>query len=135
MAQTADPGAPAFEVASFKPSGPINPQRARLFDIVASNSPLMLFNVSGQRVEVRGTTAAQLVAVAYRIPAREIVGPPWISDARFDVEALIPSGQHPDKIPEMLRTLFGTTTRAQGPSRGTQHLRLHLIDRKRRTKA
>jgi uncharacterized protein (TIGR03435 family) len=34
------------------------------------------------------------------------VGPPWISDARLDVEALIPSGQHPDKIPEMLRTLL-----------------------------
>jgi hypothetical protein len=35
-AQAADSGAPAFEVASIKPSGLIDPQRARAFDMVAS---------------------------------------------------------------------------------------------------
>jgi transposase-like protein len=112
-AQATDPGAPAFEVASIQPPGLIDPQRARMFDMVASNSPLMLFNISGQRVEVRSTTAAQLVAAAYRVPPREIVGPPWISDVRFDVEALIPPGEDPDRIPEMLRTLLDSDSRSK----------------------
>jgi len=68
--------------------------------------PRGLFSVSGGRVEALGRTAAQLVAGAYLIPAREIVGPSWMSDARFDVVALIPSGQSPNKANEMLRTLL-----------------------------
>jgi uncharacterized protein (TIGR03435 family) len=97
---------PAFEVASIKPSGPISPAQARVLEMIASYSPRELLSVSGQRVEARGRTAAQLVAAAYLIPVREIVEPSWMSDARFDVEALIPSGQSRDKVSEMLRTLL-----------------------------
>ena len=105
-AQTANSAPSAFEVASIKPAGLIEPGRARLLEMMGSFNPRGLFSVSGQRVEARGRTAAQLVAAAYLIPVREIVGPPWISDGRFDVEALIPSGQNPDKASEMLRTLL-----------------------------
>ena len=68
--------------------------------------PRGLFSVRGGRVEAVGDTAAQLVAAAYLIPVREIVGPTWMSDARFDIVALIPSGQSPNQATEMLRTLL-----------------------------
>lgn len=98
--------APAFEVASIKPAGPIMPAQASLLESIASYYPRGLFSISGQRLQARGRTAGQLIAAAYLIPVREIVGPSWIFDARFDVEALIPSGQTPDKASEMLRTLL-----------------------------
>jgi uncharacterized protein (TIGR03435 family) len=101
----ADSDAPAFEVASLKPSGPISPARERLFEMVANDDALGLPG-GGQRVEIHGRSAAELVAAAYRIPLREIVGPSWISDARFDIDALIPSGQTRAKAPEMLLTLL-----------------------------
>jgi uncharacterized protein (TIGR03435 family) len=60
----------------------------------------------GPKIEIRGMSIAEMIAAAYRIPSREIVGPSWISDARFDIDALIPAGQTRDKAPEMLRTLL-----------------------------
>lgn len=106
MARAQDPAPPAFEVASFKPSGPIDPMRARLFEMMASDYPGGLLSVSGHRVEARDKTVAQLIAAAFLIPVREIVGPAWMSNTRFDLEALIPPGQSVDKASDMLRTLL-----------------------------
>ena len=104
-AHPADSDAPAFEVASLKPSGPIDPGRARLFESIANDSPLGFLPGSGNRIRIDGWSAAELIAAAYQVPMREIVGPAWIFDARYTVEAIIPSGQ-PTKAPEMLRTLL-----------------------------
>jgi uncharacterized protein (TIGR03435 family) len=86
------PAASAFEVASIKPSGPDTPWRAGA-EIMANTNPRMLYSIRGRRLAARGRTLAQLVAAAYLIPVREIVGPSWMSEARFDVEGLIPAGQ------------------------------------------
>jgi len=105
-----DSGAPAFEVASVKPSGPTDPKRDRLFEMAAGDGGMMrgghFLPGDGQRIEIHGMSAAELIAAAYRIPLREIVGPSWMSDARFEVEALIPSGQTRDEAPAMLLTLL-----------------------------
>lgn len=105
-AQSADSGAPAFEVASLKQSGPIEPARARLLERIANGHPFGLLPGRGNRVEMHGWSVAELLAAAYQIPMREIVGSSWIFDARFDIDALIPSGQPRAKAPEMLRTLL-----------------------------
>jgi len=86
------PAASAFEVASIKPSAPGEPVRAGV-EMMANIDPRMLYSINGRRLQARGRTLAQLVAAAYQIPVREIVGPSWMSEARFDVEALIPEGQ------------------------------------------
>lgn len=98
--------APGFEAASVKPSGPIDPMQARFFDRLADDNPRFLFTVAGHRFETRGKTAAQLIAAAYMVSVREIVGPSWISDARFDIEAVLPASEDPEKASEMLRTLL-----------------------------
>lgn len=113
VARAQDPTTPAFEVASIKPSGPADPVRIRRADFRPYYFP---FVVRGRRLEASDRTIAQLVAAAYQIPAREIVGPSWMSDARFDVDGLVPEGQMPAKIigneafykaaAEMLRTLL-----------------------------
>lgn len=105
-AQGADAPTASFEVASIKPSGRVDPGRARRLEFMENEYPRGLFSVRGGRVEAFGDTAAQLVAAAYLIPVREIAGPTWMSDARFDIVALIPSGQSPNQATEMLRTLL-----------------------------
>jgi uncharacterized protein (TIGR03435 family) len=105
-AHPADSDAPAFEVASLKPSGPIDPVRARLFENIANDSPLGFLPGSGNRIRIDGWSAAELIAAAYQVQMRRIVGPSWIFDARYTVEAIIPSGQPPTKAPEMLQTLL-----------------------------
>jgi len=101
----ADSGGMAFEVASVKPAGPLSRAQERLFEMEADEG-IPFLPGRGQRIEIHGMSAAELVAAAYRMPMREVVGPSWISDTRFDVDALIPSGQTRDKAPEMLRTLL-----------------------------
>lgn len=105
-AHAAESDAPAFELASLKQSGLIEPARARLFEMIANDHPFGFLPGHGNRIEIHGWSAAELLAAAYQIPMREIQGPPWISDVRFDVDALIPSGQPRAKAPEMLRTLL-----------------------------
>jgi len=104
---SADSGGPAFEVASLKPSGPVDPLEARLYEMIANNtSPRGFLPGHANRVEIHGWSAAELVAAAFRTPMREIVGPSWIFEARYDIDALIPAGQARDKAPEMLLTLL-----------------------------
>jgi uncharacterized protein (TIGR03435 family) len=92
------PAASAFEVASIKPLGPVAPPLLPEFaSIPADSNPRFLYSLSGRRLAARGRTLAQLVAAAYLIPVREIVGPSWMSEARFDVEALIPASQIPER--------------------------------------
>ncbi|MBZ5577303.1 MAG: TIGR03435 family protein [Acidobacteriia bacterium] len=103
--QAADSGALAFEVASLKPSGP-TAGGLLLREMIANGPPLGMLPGRGNRVEIHGDSAAELLAAAYQIPMRQIVGPCWMFDARFDIDALIPAGQPRTKAPEMLRTLL-----------------------------
>jgi uncharacterized protein (TIGR03435 family) len=106
-AHPADSDAPAFEVASLKPSEPIAPLRALLFENMANDVSLFGWLPGrGNRVRINGWSAAELIAAAYQVPMREIVGPSRIFDARYVIDALIPSDQPRAKAPEMLRTLL-----------------------------
>lgn len=99
-------GGLAFEVASLKPAGPVDQAHEFLAQYIASSHLAGFIPGDDQRIEIRGWSAAELVASAYKIPIRQIDGPPWASNTRYDIEALIPSGQSRDKAPEMLRTLL-----------------------------
>jgi len=106
--QAADSGGPAFEVASIKPSGPIDRSHEQLFAMIANdnNGSFVFLAGHGRRIEVHGMSAAELTAAAFRVPLRTVEGPSWMFDTRFDVDALIPADQPRDKAPEMLRTLL-----------------------------
>lgn len=95
----------AFEVAALKLSGPVDPLRQRLLEHITNENAGMVAG-DGQRAEIKGMSAAQLIATAYRTPLRQIVAPSWAFEIRFEVEALIPAGQGRDKAPDMLRTLL-----------------------------
>jgi uncharacterized protein (TIGR03435 family) len=98
--------APAFEVASIKLSRPLDETRRLLFDAIRETADLASLPGPHNRVDIRNATLAQLIAMAYRIRPRMIVGPSWLSDTRFEVIATIPSGHRQQEGPEMLQTLL-----------------------------
>jgi uncharacterized protein (TIGR03435 family) len=73
---------------------------------MVANHPSRLLPGQGNKVEIRGMSAAELIGAAYQVPPRELVGPSWMSDTRFDIDALMPEGQSRSKAPEMLLTLL-----------------------------
>jgi uncharacterized protein (TIGR03435 family) len=99
------PAAPlAFEVASIKPSPPIDPVAA------ASGKPIHVgMKIDASRVDIGNFSLAALIAKAYDVKAYQISGPEWVtalSAQRFDVVAKMPDGATKEQVPEMLRTLL-----------------------------
>lgn len=92
--------APAFEVASIKPSGPLNPAD------VASGKLHLGMAITAGRVDIGFLSLANLIAIAYKVKSYQISGPSWMSTERFDVLAKLPEGAAREQVPEMLQALL-----------------------------
>jgi uncharacterized protein (TIGR03435 family) len=86
---------PAFEVASIKPSDP-NPENPMFIGMSADGAVVKYTNIT-LRDAIRG---------AYRARDFQIVGPDWMTKARFEIDAKLPPDASRDQIPEMLQTLL-----------------------------
>ncbi|HEY7392757.1 MAG TPA: TIGR03435 family protein [Bryobacteraceae bacterium] len=89
------PEEPKFEVASVKPSDP-NPDNPMLIGMSADGAIVKYTNITLQDC-IRG---------AYRVRDFQIVGPDWMTKARFEIVAKLPAGASQDQIPEMLKALL-----------------------------
>lgn len=84
-----------FEVASVKSSDP-NP-----------SSPLFIgMSADGAMVKYTNITLQDCIRGAYRVRDFQIVGPDWMTKARFEINARLPAGASADQIPEMLQALL-----------------------------
>lgn len=106
---------PRFEVASVKPSDMQDTERRHVMDWARDvSSTSVMLPLSGNRVEAKGFTLKQLIAAAFRVPQRQLDGPDWLTDNRYDVEAVIPPDAPKNQANEMLQTLlqerFGLVT-------------------------
>ena len=96
LAQTADPKL-EFEVASVKP-----------FSIGQTDAPVTLgARIDGAQARLVGLTMRDLLAMAYRIKIYQLSGPEWMGSERYDINAKMPAGVAPDKLPEMTQSLLG----------------------------
>lgn len=86
---------PRFDVASIKPSDP-NP----------SNTMFIGMSADGAMVKYTNITLRDCIRGAYRVRNFQIVGPAWMTSARFEIDAKLPPGAAPDQIPDMLRALL-----------------------------
>jgi uncharacterized protein (TIGR03435 family) len=91
---------PEFEVASVKPSAPIEPQK-----IMAGKVHIGM-SVDAARVDIGSMSLADLIRVAYRMKPYQVLGPDWMGAQRFDISAKMPEGASKDKVPEMLQALL-----------------------------
>ncbi len=85
---------PAFEVASIKPADPGLSQ--------------VFVGMSADRAQVTYTniTLKDCIRAAYCVRYFQVIGPDWISRARYNITAKLPPGASPDQIPEMLQSLL-----------------------------
>src|SRR5579862_3409381 len=97
---------PHFEVASVKASDP-NPENTILVGMSADQAMVRYANI----------TLRDCIRGAFRIRDFQIVGPDWMSTARFAIDAKLPPGASTDQIPEMFQALlaerFNLTTRRE----------------------
>jgi len=89
------PEQPRFEVASIKPTDP-NPENPMAIGMSADGAIVTYTNIT-LRDSIRG---------AYRVRDFQIVGPDWMTKARFEIRAKLPAGASADQIPEMLQALL-----------------------------
>jgi len=85
-----------FEVASVKP-----------FSIAQNDSSVTLgARIDGAQVRMVGLTMRDLLGTAYKTKVYLINGPEWIATERYDINAKLPAGVSPEKLPEMLEALL-----------------------------
>jgi len=85
-----------FEVASVKP-----------FSVTQTDAAVTLgVRMDGAQVRMVGLTMRDLLGTAYRKKVYLITGPDWIATERYDINAKIPAGVSPDKLPDMLQSLL-----------------------------
>ncbi len=89
------PPKPSFEVASIKPSDP-HPTNAIFVGMSADRAIVHYTNIP----------LRDCIRAAYRVRDLQIDGPAWLSTARFEITARLPSGATPDEIPEMMQQLL-----------------------------
>ncbi len=94
--------APAFEVASVKPSGPPDPAK------LMSGQMHVGMKVNGATVDIGFMTIADLIGIAYKVKYYQIQGPDWLTPTaqRFDIIAKLPQGATKEQVPEMLQALL-----------------------------
>lgn len=104
---------PAFEVASLKPSPPSkvsNPMAdqmlAKAMDRTWDSRPLGWLQIQKTRLTVKNRSLAGLIASAYRVRQRQVSGPAWMANDRYEVEATFPADTPHAAVNDMLRAML-----------------------------
>lgn|GEM_PF-6212080 len=86
------PAKPTFEVATIRPADPN-----------LADSVFVGMSADPSFVTYRNTNLRDAIRGAYKVRDFQIVGPDWMSTARFDIAAKLPPGASTDQIPEMFQ--------------------------------
>jgi uncharacterized protein (TIGR03435 family) len=62
--------------------------------------------ITRSHVAITSLTMADLLSIAFNVSGRQIAGPDWIQEARFNINATIPGGVSRDDVPAMLQALL-----------------------------
>jgi uncharacterized protein (TIGR03435 family) len=85
-----------FEVASVRP-----------YSVNQADSSVTLgVRMDGAQVRIVGLTMRDLLGMAYRVKLYQLNGPDWIASERYDINAKLPAGVSPEKMPEMVQSLL-----------------------------
>lgn len=98
--RTQSPASPSFEVATIKPSAPLDNNALR------AGTAHIGTKIDAARVDIGTASLFRLICTAWRARPYQVSGPDWLKTAYFDIEARIPAGVTADKVPEMLQALL-----------------------------
>src|SRR5260221_7956276 len=94
LAQT--PQAPvatlAFEVASIKPAGPLDPIK------IQSGQMRIGMRVDKAMVDIGAMSLSELITVAFKVKQYQIAGPPFLTGDRFNIQAKMPEGTTEEQV-------------------------------------
>jgi uncharacterized protein (TIGR03435 family) len=96
---------PAFEVATIKPSAPLDPVKLAATMQAGGKMPVGA-TVDNRRAEYLYLDLKSLVCYAYGVKPYQITGPDWMSTERFDIVAKLPDGSSKADASKMLQTLL-----------------------------
>lgn len=87
-----------FEVASVRPSPPINTPEGQRIDVG--------LHIDNKAIHINALSMKSYIAWAYQVKNYQINGPDWLDSERYDINATLPEGANSDQIGDMLRTLL-----------------------------
>ena len=96
---------PAFEVATIKPSPPMDMAKVAAALQAGGKMPIGA-NVDFVRAEYLYLDLRSLMSYAYGVKPYQITGPDWMATTRFDIVAKMPEGSKKEDAPKMLQTLL-----------------------------
>ena len=96
---------PAFEVATVKPSPPMDMLKVAAALQAGGKMPIGA-NVDNARAEYTYLDLRSLITYAYGMKPYQIAGPDWMATTRFDIVAKMPEGSKKEDAPKMLQTLL-----------------------------
>jgi uncharacterized protein (TIGR03435 family) len=96
---------PSFEVATIKPSQPMDPAKMLAAMQAGGKMPVGATIGSG-RAEYLYLDLKTLMTYAYGVKPYQISGPDWMGTTRFDILAKMPEGSTKDDAPKMLQSLL-----------------------------
>ena len=96
---------PAFEVATIKPSPPMDAAKIAAALQAGGKMPIGA-NVEGYRAEYMYLDLRSLLSYAYGVKPYQITGPDWMATEHFDIVAKLPEGSKKEDAPKMLQTLL-----------------------------
>jgi uncharacterized protein (TIGR03435 family) len=96
---------PEFDVASVRPSPPLDMQKLQA-DMQAGKMPNFGMHINGLRAEYNYTTLKELISVAYKVKPYQVTGPAWLGTEHFNIVAKMPDGSKKDEATAMLQALL-----------------------------
>jgi uncharacterized protein (TIGR03435 family) len=108
----------AFEVASIKPAGPLDPAA------IMSGKAHIGMKVDGFRVDIGMFAISDLIRTAYKLKTYELTSPEWMngmSAQRWDIIATMPKGATKDDVPQMLQTLLAERFKLEFHKESKEH--------------
>jgi uncharacterized protein (TIGR03435 family) len=104
FAQTA-PGNLAFEVATVKPSPPVDMEKVNA-NARAGRMPNWGPHIDAAQAAFNYMSLKSLIAFAYKVNVHQITGPAWLDSDHFDIVAKLPDGASKNDAPGMLKALL-----------------------------
>jgi uncharacterized protein (TIGR03435 family) len=96
---------PSFEVATIKPSQPLDPIKIAAALQSGGKMPIGA-NITAGRAEYSYLDLKSLMTYAYGVKPYQITGPDWMATTRFDIVAKMPEGSTKEDAPKMLQSLL-----------------------------
>ncbi len=117
---------PAFEVATVKPSPPMDVAKIAAALQAGGKMPIGA-NVDGRRAEYMYLDLRSLMSLAYGVKPYQITGPDWMTATHFDIVARMPEGSKKEDAPKMLQALLEERFKLATHRASAEHTVLALV--------